>query len=363
MDLFTGWRRGAVLSGGLALTLGLTLTTPALAWDDAGKDSPEVLAEGLLAPALGLAVGPRGDVYASQLFSGTLTKIPRKGTPTDVVPGEAEGMSGVVVGPWNGVTYLTGGWVKRLRYNGETRVLNKVSLADYESTENPDQVKTYGFQGLTEKCAAQVPAEIGGDPYPGIVDSNPYAVAYLPNRGVVVADAAGNTLIRVTRSGKLRTLAVLPPRPIKITADIQAGVGLPKCTKGATYNFEFVPTDVEVGPDGMLYVTSLPGGPEDASLGARGAVFKVNPWNGKATEVATGFLGAVDLALDKRGRIYVAELFGNAITKIGRNGNTKVAEVEGPGALEYANGKLYATVGNGFDAFGQPVASVVSLKP
>ena len=36
------------------------------------------------------------------------------------------------------------------------------------------------------------------------------------------------------------------------------------------------------GPDGRLYVTSLPGGPEDPSLGARGAIFRVTPSTGSA---------------------------------------------------------------------------------
>jgi len=138
--------------------------------------------------------------------------------------------------------------------------------------------------------------------------------------------------------------------------------GVPGCALDKTYNFEPVPTDVEVGPDGMLYVSSLPGGPEDASFGARGAVFRVNPWNGNVKEIASGFLGAVDLAVDDECTIYVAELFGNAITKVGRHGNQKVADVDGPGAVEYANGRLYVTAGNGFPNFGQPLARVVTIR-
>ena len=60
-------------------------------------------------------------------------------------------------------------------------------------------------------------------------------------------------------------------------------VEAPACVVGEEYAFEPVPTDVEFGPDGWLYVSSLPGGPEDASLGARGAVFRVNPWTGHTT--------------------------------------------------------------------------------
>src|SRR4029450_3789544 len=89
----------------------------------------------------------------------------------------------------------------------------------------------------------------------------------------------------------IRTLAVLPSQPLKITEDIAHAQGLPDCVIGVTYRFEAVPTDVEVGRDGYLYVTTLPGGPEDPSLGARGKVYRVNPRNGHIKLVATGFAG------------------------------------------------------------------------
>ncbi|MCU0300547.1 MAG: ScyD/ScyE family protein [Candidatus Nanopelagicales bacterium] len=147
------------------------------------------------------------------------------------------------------------------------------------------------------------------------------------------------------------------------SAEVAAGLGLPSCTAGETYLFQPVPTDVERGRNGMLYVSSLPGGPEDASLGYRGGVYRVNPWTGHVKRIAWGLLGAVDLALDHRGRIYVAELFDNAITRVGHGPNRKVAGVPSPGAVEFAQGKLVVTSGNGFGDFGQPVASVVRVKP
>jgi SMP-30/Gluconolactonase/LRE-like region len=121
---------------------------------------------------------------------------------------------------------------------------------------------------------------------------------------VYVADAGANSVVSVDLgSGKTRTVAVLPPRPFKITtADTAtAAVGLPACVAGRTYAFEPVPTDVAVGPDGRLYVTSLPGGPEGPQLGARGAVFKVDPDNGRVKLVADGILSPSGLALDEDG--------------------------------------------------------------
>jgi hypothetical protein len=158
-------------------------------------------------------------------------------------------------------------------------------------------------------------------------------------------------------NGRISTVAVLPPIPFVVTAEVAAGLGLPDCVVGKTYNFEPVPTDVELGPNGLLYVTSLPGGPEDESLGARGSVFSVNLATGSVTKVAGGFLGATNLAISPNGTIYVAELFGNRISRVSGGGAVPVVDVPSPAGLEWANGKLYATV----DVFGN--GSVVTITP
>ena len=51
-----------------------------------------------------------------------------------------------------------------------------------------------------------------------------------------------------------------------------------------------MPTDIEVGPDGKLYVTSLPGGPEDGTLGANGRVLQVKPASGKVKTLVGGLI-------------------------------------------------------------------------
>ena len=85
-------------------------------------------------------------------------------------------------------------------------------------------------------------------------------------------------MLKVGYGGTVSTAAVLPAGdPIVVSAELAAGVGFPACVAGFSCRFEPVPADVEEGGDGWLYVTSLPGGPEDASLGARGAVYRFNP--------------------------------------------------------------------------------------
>lgn len=338
----------------------LALVLPAAAPAAAATVS-EPIVDGLAGP-LQLAVGNDGTIYVAQSFAGTLTAVGKKGT-TDLVSTPGADIAGVAADGRGSVTFTTTGEtehgffaeVKRVLPNGRVRSL--ADLRKYEVTANPDQDNDYGFQGLTPECAALVPAEIGGEPYPGIIDAHPYSVAILPDGSRVVADAGGNDVVRVAPNGTISTVAVLPPQPAVITAELAAGIGLPECTVGTTYNFEPVPTDVELGPDGLLYVSILPGGPEDASLGARGAVYSIKPATGEVTKVAGGFLGATNLAVAPDGTIYVAEMFGGRISTVSRTGSQPFADVPFPAAVEWADGKLYATV----DVFGN--GSVVAINP
>lgn len=217
----------------------------------------------------------------------------------------------------------------------------------FEAAKNPDSVNRYGVANPSQcvidaLTAAQVPVE-----YTGLVDSHAYSVARW-GHSWVVADAGANALFRVKDDGSVSTLAVLPPQPTTITAAMAAALGLPECVAGVTYAFEPVPTDVEVGRDGWLYVTTLPGGPEGPVLGARGAVWKVNPWTGSARKIAGGFLGATNLALGSHGEIYVAELFGGQISVVKRGTSKPYLALPGVVAVEAGkDGTLWAaTLGN-----------------
>lgn len=212
----------------------------------------------------------------------------------------------------------------------------------YETAKNPDRINNYGVTNPTQcvadaLAAAQLPAS-----YTGQVDSHAYSVAAY--RGDwIVADAGANALFRVNRKGVIKTLAVLPPQPTKVTAQAAAALGLPDCVAGVTYAFEPVPTDVEVGRDGYLYVTTLPGGPESAVLGARGALWKINPRTGKARQIAGGFLGATNLALGSHGKIYVAEFFAGKISVVKRSKKADFLTLPGVVAVETdRSGRLWA---------------------
>jgi hypothetical protein len=327
----------------------------------------EEIASGFIGP-LGLAIGQDGTFYVAEAFAGQLTTFKLKAPDDRTVLATEPGFLAGVDAQGKGKVFHTaateeGALLKRVQPNGKQTVV--ADLGEYEAMNNPDQDQVYGFLpgSITDECRAELP-DFLQDTYTGIVDSNPYAVA-IDGGSTLVADAAGNTIIRVAANGRLSTVAVLPPVDQTITQDIidelagneEFPVQLPDCVLGATYTGEFVPTDIEIGPDGHYYVSSLPGIPEGAG---EGSVWRVHRSTGEATLIADGFSGTVDIAVAGDGTIYVAELFGNRISMISGGQVSTVAEVPMPGAIEVArDGSVYATIGVFFPDGG----SLVRITP
>ena len=327
------------------------LATPASAATVSGP-----LISGLAGP-LGLAVGSDGTVYVSQAFAGALTALDRKGARTiasaqdgEIAGVDARGKGTLVYTTSNAQETVSATFAQlvRLLPNGKSRVL--ADLLAFENAANPDQVNSYGFEGLTPECEATLPPNAELVPYTGIQESHPYAVAIVPG-GYVVADAAANDLVKVSANGRVSALTVFPALPSVVTAEQASEVGLDPCVVGATYRSEPVPTDVELGPDGMLYVSLLAGGI------APGAVYRVDPRSGDRTLLASGFIGATDLAVSPSGRIFVAELFADRVSEVVSGGPSPVVSVPMPGAIEWADGRLYVTTG----VFGN--GQVVTVTP
>ena len=314
---------------------------------------------------LQFAVSGRRVVVADS-FTSTLWEIGRS-TPLATGPSPATGgdLAGVALGAGGrsfAYTTSTGDHSSTgltIRTNGRKPVV--ADLSGFESRVNPDRTMRYGVSNPS-RCVADAlaAAEIPAD-YTGTKDSHPYAVAALDRGAWAVADAGGNDVLKVDRYGRVSVIAVLPAQPATITAEMAAELKLPSCVVGITYRFEAVPTDVEAGPHGALYVTTLPGGPEGPSSGARGSVYRIDR-NGHTARVATGFAGATNLAVDPRGTVYVAELGAGRISKVECGRTSTVAELPGVVAVEYANGHLYASLAPALSG-GQAPGSVVVLGP
>lgn len=338
--------RSVIAIASLAL-VSAPLAVSSVAAADPAANPPTVLARGQVAP-LSLDVTPRGTLWYSQNFAGLLMKK-RPGKEARVVAGTKRGKELGAVSVHRGVvTFATTGpqgrtELRERRRNGSIHTV--ANLSRFERNRNPDKAAVYGIPGLSQECADQWPVDqFGPHTYPGIEESHPYATVTV--RGTrYVADAAANAILAVSESGAVSTAAVLPPQPTVITAEATEATDIPACAEGETYAFEPVPTDVERGADGMLYVSLLPGGPEDPSLGARASVLRVDPVAGTSEVVAGGLLSATGLAVASNGDIYVAELFGNRIRRIadGEDHAVRWRKTNMPGDVEFAHGRVWAT--------------------
>lgn len=308
-------------------------------------DWSTVVASGLAGPLV-FEVDGR-DLTVGQAFAGVLTAVPRGGEPTVLATADPPGGDVVAVSTHHGTTTwaertgdqtsVGSSLLKRRAPDGTVSVV--ADLLAYEQAHNPDGGVTYGAQGLDPTC--EVPPGIG--PYTGIVDTHAYGS--VTRRGITyVADAGANAVLAVDRDGSVRTVAVLPPVPWTVTAEVAEAGGLPECLVGATYLFEPVPTDVELGHDGWLVVSTLPGGPEDGSTGALGAVHKVHPRTGEVRTLATGLSGATNVAVGPFGAVFVTELYANEVSVVSPWGHvTSLGAVNQPAGVEWEHGRLYVS--------------------
>lgn len=309
----------AVLTTAAALLIAAPATH---ASKDEAPAAPTVWADGLFSP-LHIGDGPGGSVLVTEQFLGQLIQIDKNGQRTVLhdnpgwsVAGSDLGGDTIYVAESQGAGGFDGlplaGHIRALNPDGTQRTFG--DLAALETTENADGGITYGFENLPADCAALLPEHARAS-YTGEIDSHPYGIDIYGST-IYVADAGANSVVAVdVHTGDTKTVAVLPPRPFLVTEEAAAASGLPACAVGYTYWFEAVPTDVELGLDGWLYVTSLPGGPEDPALGARGAVLKINPHNGLVKVFADEIMSPTGIDMDEKGNIYVASLFGEGVLK------------------------------------------------
>lgn len=354
-----------LLAGATAAAL-VGAAGPASAGPAASSHAPRITVLDRTVAAPYQLTSARGSVYVADGGRSTVSKLTRGGLVPLVTGPQPGEIAGVAVNGQGDLAYTSTDYTSGATALTITSKHGRSMVADlsgYERTRNPDRWVNYGIDHPTP-CQVQALAPLGGARYKGQVDSHPYAVAALPGGAWVVADAAGNDLLKVDRKGRISVLSVLPRQPFRITAAGAAGLGLPDCVVGAVYNFEAVPTDVEVAANGKLIVSLLPGGPEDPSLGARGSVVSVDPRTGWAARLGTGFAGATNLALGDHGQIYVSELFAGRISVIDHGRVRPYVALGSPVGLTYTHHTLYAGTLGPTDDQGSPTGpgTIVAIR-
>lgn len=123
-------------------------------------------------------------------------------------------------------------------------------------------------------------------------DSNPVSVAG-DGSGYLVADAGGNTLVHVSSTGDMETIASFPSTDVPTPNDPNAQMPM-----------QFVPTAAAHGPDGAWYVSQLTGFPFPQG---GSTIWRVVP--GQTPQpYATGLTNVTDLAFAEDGTLYAVEL-------------------------------------------------------
>ena len=196
-------------------------------------------------------------------------------------------------------------------------------------------------KGSTRTVADIAEFEAEENPDGGLPDTNPYGLL-VSGRRIYVADAGGNSVLRVGRHG-ISTVAVLPDRLV----DAPAFLELPE---GEQIPMQAVPTEVVRGRHGALYVSQLTGFPYPVG---EATVWRIGK-KGQLEPYAEGFTNVVDIAFDRRGNLYVLELASNgllsedltgALIRVARDGTrTTVGDLFAPGGVTLGrDGAAYVT--------------------
>jgi hypothetical protein len=193
---------------------------------------------------------------------------------------------------------------------GSPRAL--ADLARFEARQNPDH------------------GAGAGTSVPDAIESDPYGLAAFRG-GFVVADAATNDLLWVTRSGQIRVLAVFP-----LQYETLPSVG---GRPGKRLAVQSVPTSVAIGRDGAIYVGELSGYPFQPGF-AR--IWRVTPGH-RATVYARGFTNISSIAFDRRGRLLVLEI--DRLGLLDTHASGELVRLDGPKrrSVLATTGLLYPT--------------------
>jgi hypothetical protein len=159
----------------------------------------------------------------------------------------------------------------------------------------------------TTKIASTLEFENSVDPAgDGIEEgSNPFDLARLNGGQVLIADAAGNSLLHVHQEKGIDWVATFPAQPLPCPEAI--------CGPGVVIPAHAVPTSVVVGPDGAYYVGELTGFPFTPG---KARIWRIEPGTRHAvcgtssacSLVADDLTAIIDLQFGPDGRLYVAQL-------------------------------------------------------
>ncbi len=303
------------ITGVLAATALAMSMVPLMALPAAAVSQPEVVATGLNSPYK-LTQGPDGAIYVAEAGTGGATCATVVGPEGD----EVEACSGTT----GSITRIAGGSQSRVVTGLASVSLGDEALGPMAVAFDPqDRMHVvFGLGGDVEARDTLGLASLGtlvripavGDPVlvadlaafeeehdpdeaPAGPDSNPFALTFIGS-DALVADAGGNTLLRVTAAGTVSVEAVFPSTLVDPPPFLPIPGQIP---------MEAVPTGVAVD-GGTILVGNLTGFPFVV-----GAARVATVSNGIVAPLHTGFTNIVDIAVADDGTLYVLEFASNGL--------------------------------------------------
>ena len=290
-----------------------------------GHGTPDETAE-LAAPIFDIAALPDGGIAFAEFT--TLKALDRRGSIREILtvptaPGSA--VNGIApIGARSfwvtsaGLDLAVGAGLWRVS-NGSARLVGDIEA--FEIANDPDA--TVGTGWKTPACEEDPVQGFSAGP-----QSNPYHLESLGGEVAIVADAAGNSVLRGTAGGDLEVVAVLEP-PTDENGDWHV---LKTLDDGTECYVQPVPTAVAAGPDHALYVSELTGvpGPDMDGIQGEARVWRVHgdasnascPSSADCDLAVSGLTSVIDIDFGADGRLYVVEydtngwfqavIFGNA---------------------------------------------------
>lgn len=272
----------------------------------AASAAPTVIASGLDNPR-GLAFGADGTLYVAEAgrggsgpcftnsepnyvcfgTTGAITQV-RDGAQSRLVtglPSLAVAGGGGATGP-NDVSLLGNGAIAvTLGLGAPPATVAPGGLL--AGTGLGSVIRLQGHSGDWRPLADVAAYEASANPDGTDLDTNPYGLLALPGR-TIVADAGGNSVLEVSASGKVSTVAAFPQTPFTVPFP---------------GSMDAVPTAVAKGPDGALYIGQLTGFPFPVG---GSTVWRVGPSG--LEPFRTGFTNVVDIVFGPNGSLYVVEI-------------------------------------------------------
>lgn len=299
----------------LALALGVTAPSSAQPRRAAPTGTAPVLVTTAVVAPLHLTAGPgERSLYVADAFPGAVVRVDlahHGATRTATVATDLGFAPGVA---------LQGRRVHVVRTAGQGGPLEQ------SPTYLSRVTRTGGLVDLVDLLALERRLNPDGQVPGDDAESNPYdVIAY--RGGFIVADAAANALVRVAADGTASVLTAFP----NVTTGPCAGA-----PNQGTVGCDPVPTGLDLGPDGYLYVSGL------GSFVA-GQLWKVDPRTGAVVATLTTPPGSpplTDVAVAGDGTVYVSSIVAGAVYRLAGGAWTSVA-LEAAAGLEVVRGVLY----------------------